>query len=141
MHESLKDYPVVIKQQVIWSDMDAYRHLNNRVYFRYFEDSRMRLFEQAGVIEYKEKYSVGPILGSTTCNFRAPVTYPDTVHIAARIEEIKTRTIKMAYAVCSEKLDRLAAEGEGLIVFYDYKRKRSCEIPAEIVSALKDLNR
>jgi acyl-CoA thioester hydrolase len=139
MNDCLKDYPIVMQQEVIWSDMDAYQHLNNTVYLRYFEDSRMRLFEQAGVVTYMEKHQVGPILASTNCNFRAPVTYPDTVHIAARIDEIKTRTIKMSYAVYSQKLDKLAAEGEGLVVFFDYKRNHSCEIPAVIVSALQEL--
>jgi len=43
----------------------------------------------------------------------------------------------MKYSVYSEKLGKLAAEGEGLIVFYDYRRKLSCEIPAEIVTAFE----
>lgn len=137
MHDSLKDYPLVIQQDVIWSDMDGYQHVNNSVYFRYFEDSRMSLFEKCGVGEYMKEHQVGPILASTTCNFRAPLTHPDRIHIAAGIIEIKTRTLKMKYAVYSEKLDKLAAEGEGLVVFYDYKRGLSCEIPAVIVSALK----
>ena len=139
MHDSLKNYPVVMQQEVIWSDMDAYQHVNNSVYLRYFEDSRMSLFEKCGAVEYMLEHQVGPILASTTCNFRAPLTYPDTIHIAAGIVEIKTRTLKMNHAVYSEKLDKLAAEGEGLVVFYDYKRGHSCEIPAVIVSALEAL--
>ena len=137
MHDCLKNYPLVITQDVIWSDMDAFQHVNNAVYFRFFEDVRMHLLESAGVVDYMKKRQVGPILASTSCNFRAPLTYPDNIHIAAGIEEIKTRTLTMKYSVYSEKLDKQAAEGEGLIVFYDYKRKLSCEIPAEIVSAFE----
>lgn len=137
MHDCLKNYPLVITQEVIWSDMDTYQHVNNAVYFRYFEDVRMHLLGKAGVVAYMDKHQVGPILASTTCNFRAPLTYPDTIHIAAGIEVIKTRTLTMKYSVYSEKLGKQAAEGEGLIVFYDYRRKLSCEIPAEIVTAIE----
>lgn len=137
MHDCLKNYPLVITQNVIWSDLDSYQHVNNAVYFRFFEDVRMRLFENAGVADYMGKHQVGPILASTTCNFRAPLTYPDTIHIAAGIEEIKTRTLTMKYSVCSEGLDKQAAEGEGLIVFYDYQRKLSCEIPHGLVAAME----
>ena len=41
MQDLEKEYPVVIEQPLIWGDMDAYQHVNNTVYFRYFEDVRI----------------------------------------------------------------------------------------------------
>ncbi len=40
-HELLAGYPVVVEQAVVWGDMDSYRHVNNVVYFRYFENARL----------------------------------------------------------------------------------------------------
>jgi len=137
MHDLNENYPLVFSQDLIWSNMDAFQHINNAVYFRYFEDARMKYFETTGVMKHMTETRIGPILASTTCNFRAPLTFPDRIHIAARIEDMKNRTFKMKYAIYSDKLNKLAADGEGLVVFYDYQRKMSCEIPALIVSAFE----
>lgn len=137
MHDLNKNYPLVFSQELIWSDMDAFQHVNNAVYFRYFEDARMKYFAATGVMEHMIETRIGPILASTTCNFRAPLVFPDIIHIGARIEELKNRTFKMKYAIYSERLEKLAADGEGLVVFYDYQRKVSCEIPTVIVAAFE----
>lgn len=137
MHDLNENYPLVFSQELIWSDMDAFQHVNNAIYFRYFEDARMKYFAATGVLEHMIETQIGPILASTTCNFRAPLVFPDTIHIGVRIEELKNRTFKMKYAIYSDNLDKLAADGEGLIVFYDYRHKMSCEIPAVIVAAFE----
>jgi acyl-CoA thioester hydrolase len=139
MEDLRKEFPLVLTQDLVWSDMDAFKHVNNAVYFRFFENARIAYFEQVGLIAYKEETQIGPILASTSCNFRAPLTFPDTIQIGARIESIRPKTFQMKYAVYSENLERLAAEGEGLIVFYDYRLGESCEIPATIVSAINAL--
>lgn len=137
MYDLNKNYPLVFSQELIWSDMDAFQHVNNAVYFRYFEDARMKYFAVTGVMEHMIETRIGPILASTTCNFRAPLVFPDTIHIGARIEELKNRTFKMKYAIYSDRLEKLAADGEGLVVFYDYQRQASCEIPTVIVAAFE----
>ncbi len=132
-------YPVVLSRTLSWSDMDAFQHVNNAMYFRYFEDARIEYFSQAGLIEHKDKTQLGPILASTSCNFRAPLTFPDTIQIAAVIDEFRRKTFRMKYFVYSEKLAQVAAEGEGLIVYYDYAHEKSCEIPEVILSAIQSI--
>jgi len=130
-------YPVVISQDLIWADMDAFQHINNAVYFRYFEDARMTYMDRAKLIEYMDRTRIGPILASTRCDFRAPLTFPDTIQVATYVEDIELKRFKMKYIVYSERLRKVAAEGEGLIVFYDYQKKVSCEIPEVILSSIK----
>ena len=50
VQKHLPDYPVVIQQTVAWGDMDAYRHVNNVVYFRYLENARLEYLERLGVL-------------------------------------------------------------------------------------------
>ena len=45
MKQLKKEYPVVLNQDIIWGDMDAFGHINNTVYFRYFEDARIAYFD------------------------------------------------------------------------------------------------
>lgn len=130
------DYPIVLSQDVIWGDMDAFGHVNNTVYFRYFEDARMAYFDAVNINEYKAKTNIGPILAHTDCNFKLPLKYPDKIHIAARAIIVAPKRIKMEYAVYSDNYSAIAAAGEGLIVYYDYSAEKSCEIPAELVAAI-----
>ncbi len=134
-------FPVVLSQDLIWRDMDAFQHINNAAYFRYFEDARIAYFERVRIIEHKDKTQIGPILASTKCDFRAPLTFPDTIQVATVVEDIETKRFKMKYVVYSERLNRVAAEGEGLLVYYDYQRERSCEIPEVVLSSINALQR
>jgi acyl-CoA thioester hydrolase len=139
MNRLFNEYPVVLQQDVIWGDMDAFGHVNNTVYFRYFEDSRIAYFDKIGVHEIKEKFGIGPILATTHSNFKIPLEYPDRLHIAGRSTILGPKKFNMHYSVYSERFEAIAAEGEGLLVFYDYANGGSCEIPELIVTAIQAL--
>ena len=53
MGDMKQKYPVVLTQDLVWSDMDAFKHVNNAVYFRFFENARIAYFEK---VHDKEKY-------------------------------------------------------------------------------------
>lgn len=135
----VSDFTVVLEQDVIWGDMDAFGHINNTVYFRYFEDVRLAYFNKIGMREYMERERIGPILARTHCDFRLPLDYPDRIRIATRGRILSPRKLNMEYAVFSESHGAVCAEGEGLIVYFDYANGRSCEIPASIVAAINSL--
>jgi len=139
MQDISNDYPVVLTQDVIWRDLDSFQHVNNAVYFRYFEDARMAYFEQTGILAHKNKTNVGPILASTKCDFRAPLSYPDRIQIATTVESVQGKRFTMQYFVFSEQTGGLAAEGEGLIVFFDYATGTTCQVPDTIVAAIDQI--
>ena len=136
MNRPFNEYPVVLQQDVIWGDMDAFGHVNNTVYFRYFEDARIAYFDKIGVHEIKEEFKIGPILATTHSDFKLPLEYPDRVHIAGRSTILGPKKFNMHYMVYSEQFDTIVAEGEGLLVYYDYANGTSCEIPEVIVAAI-----
>ena len=86
MTEELDDFTVVEEIPVRWGDMDARGHVNNTIYYRYFESSRIGLFRLLGIYEEPTTVRIGPILSYQTCYYKAPLTYPDTVYVGARIE-------------------------------------------------------
>jgi acyl-CoA thioester hydrolase len=128
----LKIYPVVIEVPVAWGEMDALRHVNNIVYFRYFESARMAYFARLDIWDYMSETGIGPILASTACKFRLPLTYPDTVSVGTKISEIEADRFVMKYVVVSHRHEKVAAEGEGLVVAYDYRALRKALLPGEI---------
>lgn len=136
-----KRFPVITEQPVQWGEMDAFQHVNNVTYFRYFENARMAYFERTGVNEHIEATNVGPILASTKCDFKAPLNYPDTIKIGATIEELAEKRFLMHYAVWSEAQQKIVAEGEGLVVYFDYNAGKSCPVPQSIVDRIHKLQK
>jgi acyl-CoA thioester hydrolase len=139
MRELLETYPVVIGAHVAWGEMDSMRHVNNIVYFRYFESARIAYFERLGFMSYMEETGVGPILASTQCRFRLPLSYPDTVSIGAKVEEVGADRFRMKYLVVSHRHAKAAAEGEGLIVAFDYRAQKKAPLPEEIKARIRGL--
>ncbi len=139
MQELLKAYPVIIKTPVAWGEMDSLQHVNNIIYFRYFESARMMYFDKLDLWNYMKETGVGPILASTQCKFRIPLTYPDTVSVGTRITTIEEDRFLMKYLVVSQEHQKIAAEGEGLIVSYDYHEKKKTRLPDEIRERIKAL--
>src|SRR5277367_5877386 len=97
----LADFPVVIALPVQWGDQDAFGHVNNTIYFRWFESARIAYFERIGLNHLLEHEPIGPILASMSCDYRRPVTYPDTVDIGMRVSRIGRTSVGMEHAVLS----------------------------------------
>ena len=132
MQDLHKAYPVVIETPVAWGEMDSLLHVNNIVYFRYFESTRMAYFDRLRFWEYMAETGIGPILASTQCKFRIPLTYPDTISAGARIAKVEKDRFLMEYIIYSHRHQGVAAEGEGLIVSYNYREKKKATLPEEI---------
>jgi len=115
MKELLLDYPVTIEIPVVWGEMDAFQHVNNIVYFRYFESARISYFEKLDYMKFLEEIGVGPILASTQCNFKIPLTYPDRVTVGAKVETIEDERFTMKHIVVSHNHKKIAALGRGLL--------------------------
>jgi acyl-CoA thioester hydrolase len=128
----LKDYSVVLEIPVAWGEMDSFQHVNNTVYFRYFESARLLYAEKIGLHSMKNETGIGPILGSASCTYKFPITYPDTVSVGAKVTCLEADRFTMQYVVVSHRHRRIAAEGDGLIVMYDYREGRKVAIPDEI---------
>ncbi|MEE2888019.1 MAG: thioesterase family protein [Planctomycetota bacterium] len=137
--ELLQDYPVTYQTPVAWGEMDSYHHVNNVVYFRYFESARLAYFDQVGFADLKETSGIGPILASTSCRFRLPLRYPDQVTVGARVTDIGEDRFTMLYRIVSHELQAVAAEGEGMIVTYDYHKSAKARLPDAIRTRLEAL--
>lgn len=124
--------PVRLVLPVQWGEMDAYGHVNNIVYFRWFENARMAYFARLGWPEVERATGVGPILHSTRARFRAPLEWPDEVEVTTRAVEVGEDRFTMLYEIRSRSLGRVAAEGEGLIVAFDYRSKRKAALPLAV---------
>ncbi len=135
----LSGYPVIIEIPVLWGELDAYGHVNNTVYFKYFESARMAYLERCGVLEHYERDHHGIILYSTECRFRTALHHPDAVLIGARTVQIESDRFVMAYSVVSCSQERVAAEGRATLVWFDYDVRTKISIPESVRNAIGEL--
>ena len=132
----MKGYPVTLEQQLAWGDMDALNHINNIVYFRYFENVRIKYFEKTGLMEIMSRTQIRPVLGATECKFLAPLTYPDTLIVGAEVSELREKRLTMEYLIFSQAQQRTAAQGKAEIIFVDFSTGQSTLIPETTVTAI-----
>src|SRR5258708_4414401 len=97
----LARFPVVVRQPVVWGDMDSYRHVNNVVYFRYLENARLEYFQRMGWFEYEQQTGIGPILAATSARFRRALAFPDDIAIAARVTDIGEDRFSLEHVIVS----------------------------------------
>jgi acyl-CoA thioester hydrolase len=139
MENQLDGYPVVIEAPVAWGEMDAFGHVNNIVYLRYFESARIAYFYKLDMIDEMTRTGIGPILASTSCKFKIPLTYPDKVLIGARVTGIEEYRFMMGYCVFSVNHQKMAAEGDGLIVTFNYQENRKVPVSEELRQRILDI--
>ena len=133
----MNGFNVVIEVPIAWGDMDAFAHVNNTVFFRLFESARMAYLGEIGF--RGTTLGPGPILHSTHCRFRLPITYPDTVQVGARVTHVAGDRFTMAYQIVRAD-GEVAATGEGIVVAYDYGAQSKIGIPTAVRAAIRALD-
>ena len=136
----LNDYSAIISIPIQWGDQDAFGHVNNTVPIRWFESSRIAFLDACGLGEMMTGEGVGPILAAVTCNYRKQIRFPDTVHIGARTTKIGRTSMTVEHAVFSDSQQGIAAEGESVIVVFDYATQRPIRISDAMRAKLVAMN-
>ena len=139
MNELLKDFTVMVDLNIEWGDMDALRHVNNIVYFKYFQVARIAYFEKIASDGVLREKRIPLILASTQCKFIYPLAYPDSISVGVRVDAMADQYFTMKYAVVSHKHQRLAAIGDAKVVMFDYVNNKKASIPDEIRKTIIDL--
>ena len=119
---------VSLDVMVHWGDMDAMRHVNNIVYLKWVESTRLLLFEKL-VDGSVGKAEIGPILAWSDIKYIAPVVYPDTVHIDFNIIEIGKDRLHGEAKLYSKAQNKLVALSKNTLKAYNLRLLKKAEIP------------
>ena len=141
LNAALEEFPVHIEIPVQWGDMDAAQHVNNTVYLRWTESSRIKFFINIGYGITPTNGEVGFILGFQDCKYIFPVTFPDTVIVGVKAIEIGKDRIFLQSHVFSKKHQRLAAISNQTVVTYDYAALKKVAIPEDLKNKILALKR
>jgi len=130
-------FPLELKIPVAWGDMDAFGHVNNVQYMRYFETARVRYFDNMMVGE-EAKSPIQPVLASIGANYKAPVVYPDTLTLKIGVTKMGNASLQMTCEMYNQK-GILVVEAFCTIVMFDFIKKASTAIPELVRNYIESL--
>jgi len=134
-----KQYPLLGEEHIDmrWGDMDALGHLNNTVYFRFLEQTRLDWLESLGY--HIDPEGIGPVLASTSCNFLKPLVYPATVRITLELEKLGRSSLTLRHRFFREDdPETVYATADVVLVWVDYPKGKAVPLPAGMRSYIED---
>ena len=132
-------FKVQVNLPVQWGEMDAFGHVNNAVYFKYFETARLAYFNAVGVMKDMQNKQIGPILAETSCQFKRALVFPDQIVVGANVVESHEHGFLMQYGIYSEQQQTVSSLGNGRIVMVDYQTGNKVKPSAELKQQIERL--
>ncbi|MDB5226943.1 MAG: putative thioesterase [Bacteroidota bacterium] len=111
-------YPFPVKQEILWGEMDGFNHINNVIYFRYFETGRVHFMYESGIWQMLLDEGVYIVVGKLDCNFIQPLIYPNEIEISVGIKAVGNTSFTVHQKVTSLSKG-LCAHGDAIIVGTD----------------------
>ena len=137
--QHISDYKIFIEQDIDWGDMDAFGHINNILYIRYFENARINYFNKTSMMKDYPTTGVGPILAKVNCTFIFALTYPDLIKVGAKVTEFKQDRFVMDYLIHSTKENKAAAVGSSEIVMFNYRSNQKTSLSNQLKQEIESL--
>jgi len=121
-----------------WADCDAYGHVNNAVYYSWFDTALTTMLIERGVLRPDEGSSIGLCVQSG-CEFFAPIEFPQTVDAGVRIAPGGERSLRYELALFPKHNEVPAAVGFFVHVFVDRQTRRAVFLTDQQNDALRDM--
>ncbi len=135
---SRADYRYFTNIQTRWADNDVYGHVNNVVYYSWFDTAvNAHLIEQ-GALDIHH----GPVIGlviETQCNYFAPLAFPQTVWAGLRVAHLGTSSVRYEVGLFADGEDLAAACGHFVHVYVDRHTRRPVPLPESLKTTLETL--
>jgi acyl-CoA thioester hydrolase len=126
---SMDGFRLVVPMRARFRDTDAMGHVNNAIYFTYFEEARAAYFRE--VTNLRSYNDVAIILAHTRCDFRSPLYTGEEFDVGVRVDRIGRKSFDMSYRAVERGDERVLAEGTSVQVAFDYAAHASVAVPEE----------
>lgn len=121
-----------------WMDNDAYGHVNNVVYYAYFDTAVNRYLIAAGVLDIASSPVIGLVV-ETQCRYFDAVAFPDTVHAGLRVAHLGRSSVRYEVGIFRNDEPLASAQGHFIHVYVDRVQRRPVPIPAPMRTVLERL--
>jgi acyl-CoA thioester hydrolase len=121
-----------------WMDNDVYGHVNNVVYYSYFDTVVNQYLIEQGVLDIGKSTVIGLVV-ETQCKYFASIAFPDVVHAGLRVAKLGNSSVRYEIGLFRNEDRSAAAQGHFVHVYVDRASRRSTPLPAEFRAALEKL--
>ena len=113
-----------------WADNDAYGHVNNTIFYQWFDSAVNAWLVEQGMLDIAEGDPIGLVV-ETRCSYFAPLAFPQDVDVGLVVAQLGRSSIRYRLGVFSAGDDSAAAQGEFVHVVVDRASRTPVEIPTE----------
>ncbi len=132
------DYPTFYPLTTRWADNDIYGHINNVVYYAYFDSVANRYLIEEGGLDIADSEIVGFVVNSG-CEYHAPIAYPQAIEAGLRVDRLGNSSVQYGIGIFREGEPQCCAHGHFVHVFVDRASNQSVAIPDTLRAALQKL--
>lgn len=119
-----------------WMDNDVYAHVNNVVYYSFFDTAVNQYLIEQGVLDIEGSNIIGLVV-ETRCNYFSPITFPDVVHAGLRVEKLGNSSVRYGIGLFRNDDNAAAAQGHFVHVYVDRATRKAATVPSEMRAALE----
>ena len=135
---SRPDYRVWRTIGTRWADNDAYGHVNNTVYYQWFDTAVNAWLIEAGLLDIAGGDPIGLVV-ETGCRYAAPLSYPEPVEVGLAVAQLGRSSVTYHLGVFSLESGDAAAEGHFTHVYVGRESRRPVELPAAWRDLLEEI--
>jgi acyl-CoA thioester hydrolase len=121
-----------------WIDNDVYGHVNNVVYYEFFDTVVNGYLIAQGALDIANGTVIGLVV-ETHCNYFKPVAFPDTLRAGLRVAKLGTSSVRYEVGIFRNDDDTAAAQGHFVHVYVDRATNKPVPLPAALKQALGKL--
>jgi acyl-CoA thioester hydrolase len=121
-----------------WMDNDVYAHVNNVVYYSWFDTVVNGHLIDKGVLDYANGATVGLVV-ETGCHYFAPIAFPDRVRGGLRVAHMGTSSVRYEVGLFRNGEERASAQGHFVHVYVDRITRRPVPLPDALRTVLQAL--
>ena len=122
-----------------WMDNDAYGHVNNVVYYSYFDTVVNEYLIRAGVLDIERSDVIG-LVAETQCKYFSELSFPQTVHAGLRVARLGTSSVRYEIGIFADESPLACAQGHFVHVYVDRTSRRPTPLPAPLRAALERIH-
>ena len=111
-----------------WADNDAYGHVNNTVYYGWFDTAVNAWLVEAGLLDIAAGDPIGLVV-ETGCRYARPLSYPEPVEVGLAVERLGRSSVRYRLGVFAKGAGEAAAEGHFVHVYVGRESRRPVELP------------
>lgn len=135
----ISDLPLLdsVEMDMRWGDQDSYGHLNNTLYFRFFEEARVQWLQRLGFAV--DGQGTGPVVVQTGATYLKPVNYPCRLRVTLRAASPGRSSLPLYHEIFDSATGALYGEGFVKLVWVDHQQNKSVPLPDALRATIDGL--